>query len=199
VSTLRLRGTRLVGTGVDDDLAPAAALRLTRAPSVEHGGRIPPERGRHVAADAKPVHLKNTSAHQCRCDRVPNDGDADQRRSIEDGIVEAPGDGDATMRMVQTDEPSHRIGGDRLEPELPVEDEAAATIIGNAPQLLSADLFDADRPDEVACPFRIVVHVPNDLFVKLFAAGMQHEFVPPDLEDFRVFGLTAEEAGKHIG
>ena len=65
-----------------------------------------------VTAHAKPVHFKDAAPHQGWSDRVADNGGADQGGSIEDDVVKAPSDRDATMRVVTGDEPAHDAGCD---------------------------------------------------------------------------------------
>ncbi len=72
------------------------------------------------------------AVRQRRRDGIADDGNADQRGAIEDGIVEPPGDRNIAMRVVTGDEAAHGAGGHCLEDQLPVQDEDAASVVGDA-------------------------------------------------------------------
>ena len=186
------RDAELVGARIGDDLVPSTALRLPCAPAVKHGGGVPAEGGRRVSAHTETVHLEDAASHQCRGDRVADYGHAEQSWSVEDRLMETPSDGQTAMGMMAGDESADDSWRGAFEVQLPIQEEATSPIIDDAPQPVSAERLHADRADEGTSPCWIVTHLHGDLVVKTPATGFQHEFMAPDLEDLRPFGLTAK-------
>ncbi len=86
------------------------------------------------------------------------------------------------MSMMPLNEVPRRFVGDGVQAKLPVEHQATGTIVRNATKRVTADLLQFERPQQLAGPGRIVVHVNDDLFMESCAAGLQHEVMSPDFE-----------------
>ena len=88
--------------------------RLACAPAIEHGSRIPAQRGGGVATDAKPVDLEDAAAVQRRGNGISDDGNAQQGAAVIDPGMKAPGNGHPAMGMVLCDEPLGAVAGRSL-------------------------------------------------------------------------------------
>ncbi len=70
------------------------------------------------------------------------------------------------MRMMPLNEVPRHFVGDGVQAKLPVEHEATGAIVGNAAKHVTADLLQFERPQQLAGPDGIVVHVNDDLFME---------------------------------
>ena len=102
-------GAILVSSRIGHDVRPASTFRLSRTPAVKHRGCVPGERARQVAADTKPVYLKDAASIQSWRNRVPDHDDAEHRVPVENALTEPPRDRRIAMSVMAPDKRS----GDR--------------------------------------------------------------------------------------
>jgi len=78
------------------------------------------------------------------------------------------------------------------DPQLPIQQHPAG-IVGDAAKLVAAQRLDLQGAEQVPGPGRIGIHLRDELRIQMFAAGLEHELMPPHLVHADVLGFTAEE------